>query len=84
MASILLLGLMAPLAAMAAGPVAKLSQLEGTVEFSRDGEGWEVLSRNKYLFPGHEVRTGMMARRSSRARPPARSETSALPPIFAL
>ena len=58
MASILLLGLMAPLAAMAAGPVAKLSQLEGTVEFSRDGEGWEVLSRNKYLFPGHEVRTG--------------------------
>lgn len=58
MASILLLGLLAPLAAMAAGPVAKLSQLEGTVEFSRDGEGWEVLSRNKYLFPGHEVRTG--------------------------
>ena len=58
MASILLLGLMAPLAAMAAGPVAKLSQLEGTVEFSRDGEGWEVLSRNKYLFTGHEVRTG--------------------------
>ena len=57
-ASILLLGLLAPLAAMAAGPVAKLSQLEGTVEFSRDGEGWEVLSRNKYLFPGHEVRTG--------------------------
>ena len=58
MASMLLLGLLAPLAAMAAGPVAKLSQLEGTVEFSRDGEGWEVLSRNKYLFPGHEVRTG--------------------------
>lgn len=58
MASILLLGLLAPLAGMAAGPVAKLSQLEGTVEFSRDGEGWEVLSRNKYLFPGHEVRTG--------------------------
>ena len=37
MAFALVLGLLAPLAALAAGPVAKLSQLEGTVEFSRDG-----------------------------------------------
>ena len=58
MALALVLSLSAPLAALAAGPVAKLSQLEGTVEFSRDGAAWEVLSRNKYLFPGHEVRTG--------------------------
>lgn len=54
----LVLLLCLPLLALAAGPVAKLSQLEGTVEFSRDGESWEGLARNKYLFPGHEVRTG--------------------------
>lgn len=43
--------------AFAAGPVAKITQIEGTVEFSRDGEKWSAITRNKYLFPGYQVRT---------------------------
>lgn len=43
--------------AFAAGPVAKITQIEGNVEFSRDGENWSVVTRNKYLFPGYQVRT---------------------------
>ena len=43
--------------AFAAGPVAKITQIEGEVEFSRDGENWRVVTRNKYLFPGYQVRT---------------------------
>ena len=43
--------------AFAAGPVAKITQIEGGVEFSRDGETWSVVTRNKYLFPGYQVRT---------------------------
>ena len=43
--------------AFAAGPVAKITQIEGNVEFSRDGENWRVVTRNKYLFPGYQVRT---------------------------
>lgn len=44
-------------AASAAGPVAKITQIEGNVEFSRNGETWRVVTRNKYLFPGYQVRT---------------------------
>lgn len=44
-------------AAAAAGPVAKITQIEGDVEFSRNGETWRVVTRNKYLFPGYQVRT---------------------------
>jgi hypothetical protein len=43
--------------ALAAGPVAKITQIEGGVEYSRDGENWRVVTRNKYLFPGYRVRT---------------------------
>lgn len=44
--------------AEASGPVAKLENVEGTVEFSRDGERWKAITRNKYLFAGYQVRTG--------------------------
>lgn len=43
--------------AWAAGPVAKITQIEGGVEFSRDGENWSRVTRNKYLFEGYQVRT---------------------------
>lgn len=43
--------------AIAAGPVAKITQVEGTVEYSRDGEDWKSITRNKYLFPGYQVRS---------------------------
>lgn len=44
--------------AHAAGPVAKLTQVDGEVEYSKDGERWRPVSRNKYLFEGYQVRTG--------------------------
>lgn len=43
--------------AVAAGPVAKITQVEGTVEYSRDGDNWQGITRNKYLFPGYQVRS---------------------------
>jgi hypothetical protein len=43
--------------ASAAGPVAKVTQVEGTVEFTRDGDAWQPITRNKYLFPGYQVRS---------------------------
>lgn len=39
-------------------PVAKLVQVEGEVEYSRDGNDWRAVRRTKYLFPGYQVRTG--------------------------
>lgn len=41
-----------------APPVAKLVQVEGIVEYSRNGEKWIPVRRTKYLFAGHHVRTG--------------------------
>lgn len=46
---------------MAAGPVAKITQVEGDVAYSRDGENWQPITRNKYLFPGYQVRAGASA-----------------------
>ena len=43
--------------AIAAGPVAKVTQVEGGVEYSRDGDSWKVVTRNKYLFPGYQIRS---------------------------
>lgn len=43
---------------MASGPVAKVSQAEGDIAYSRDGENWRPITRNKYLFPGYLVRSG--------------------------
>ncbi|HSG90757.1 MAG TPA: hypothetical protein VLA56_16190 [Pseudomonadales bacterium] len=44
--------------ALAAGPVAKITQVEGDIAYSRDGENWKPVTRNKYLFPGYQVRAG--------------------------
>ena len=40
------------------GPVARVMDIQGTIEFSRDGERWESVTRTKYLFPGQYVRSG--------------------------
>lgn len=39
-------------------PVAKLVQIDGKVEYSRNGEKWSPVRRTKYLFSGTYIRTG--------------------------
>ncbi len=39
-------------------PVAKLVQIEGQVEYSRNGTKWNPVRRTKYLFSGYHIRTG--------------------------
>ena len=39
-------------------PVAKLVQVEGKVEYSRNGISWKPVRRTKYLFAGYRIRTG--------------------------
>lgn len=39
-------------------PVAKLVQVEGNVEYSRNGVNWNPVRRTKYLFAGYRIRTG--------------------------
>ena len=39
-------------------PVAKLVQVEGQVEYSRNGKRWNQVRRTKYLFPGYKIKTG--------------------------
>ena len=39
-------------------PVAKLVQIEGEVEYSRNGKHWSPVRRTKYLFSGYQIRTG--------------------------
>ena len=39
-------------------PVAKLVQIEGDVEYSRNGTRWSPVRRTKYLFSGYYIRTG--------------------------
>lgn len=39
-------------------PVAKLAEIEGEVEYSRNGKRWSPVRRTKYLFAGYSVRTG--------------------------
>ena len=39
-------------------PVAKLVQVEGNVEYSRNGTRWVPVRRTKYLFEGYMIRTG--------------------------
>jgi hypothetical protein len=41
-----------------APPVAKLVQIEGEVEYSRNGSEWNPVRRTKYLFSGYQIRTG--------------------------
>lgn len=55
--SILFLGVGS--AAFAKGPpVAMLTQVKGTIEYSKDGAKWKKVRRNKFLFEGYSVRTG--------------------------
>ncbi len=48
-------------AAMAAdqGPTFLLMKPEGLVELSKDGKKWRRLTRNKFLRPGYEIKTGV-------------------------
>ena len=39
-------------------PIAKLVQIEGNVEYSRNGTRWSPVRRTKYLFAGYQIRTG--------------------------
>ncbi|MEM7363899.1 MAG: hypothetical protein AAF525_07725 [Pseudomonadota bacterium] len=39
-------------------PVAKLVQVEGEVQYSRNGTTWRPVRRTKYLFNGYQIRTG--------------------------
>ncbi|MBF0454664.1 MAG: hypothetical protein HQL72_07570 [Magnetococcales bacterium] len=39
-------------------PVAMLTQVKGKIEYSKDGQKWKKIRRNKFLFEGYTVRTG--------------------------
>ena len=39
-------------------PVAKLVQIQGAVEYSRNGTSWRPVKRTKYLFAGYQIKTG--------------------------
>lgn len=39
-------------------PVAKMVQIEGTVEYSRNGTDWRPVTRTKYLFTDYSIKTG--------------------------
>lgn len=39
-------------------PVAKLVQVEGNVQYSRDGDTWRAVRGTKYLFSGYQIKTG--------------------------
>lgn len=45
--------------ALAAGPVALLTQVKGSVEYSKDGETWKPVTRNKLLKSGYQIRSGV-------------------------
>ncbi len=39
-------------------PVTMIMNVEGTVEYSKNGTKWKKVRRNKFLFPGYMIRTG--------------------------
>lgn len=49
---------LAQVSVQASGPVARVTEVEGKVEFSRDGDRWEPVTRTKYLFPDQYIRAG--------------------------
>lgn len=53
----LALGVATPADAQAA-PVAKLVQVEGDVQYSRNGNRWREVRKTKYLFAGYKIKTG--------------------------
>ncbi|MCB1691457.1 MAG: hypothetical protein KDI19_01765 [Pseudomonadales bacterium] len=44
--------------ALADAPVAKLVQVEGDVQYTRNGTAWRPVNRTKYLFAGYQIKTG--------------------------
>lgn len=57
LSAFLLVGLCTSVVAKAP-PVAKLVQVEGKVDYSRNGNTWKRVRRTKYLFAGYRIRTG--------------------------
>lgn len=55
--TLLLLGL-STAAAGSEPPVAKMVQIQGAVEYSRNGTSWRPIRRTKYLFSGFQIKTG--------------------------
>jgi len=55
--TLLLLGL-STAAAGREPPVAKMVQIQGAVEYSRNGTSWRPIRRTKYLFSGFQIKTG--------------------------
>lgn len=39
-------------------PVAKMVQIQGAVEYTRNGTNWRPIRRTKYLFSGFQIKTG--------------------------
>lgn len=39
-------------------PVTMIMNVEGQIEYSKNGKKWRKVRRNKFLFPGYQVRTG--------------------------
>ena len=39
-------------------PVAKIIDIVGSVEYSRDGTEWKAVTRTKYLFTGYQIKSG--------------------------
>jgi hypothetical protein len=40
------------------GPVTMIMNIEGKIEYSKNGKKWKKVKRNKFLFPGYKIRTG--------------------------
>jgi hypothetical protein len=46
------------LAATVKDPVGVLFNVQGLVEYSKDGKKWKKVRRNKFLFSGYQIKTG--------------------------
>lgn len=57
----LFLFMISPLYAGKKDPVAVLYQVQGKVEYTKNGKKWKKVRRNKFLFAGYEIRTGSSA-----------------------
>ncbi len=42
-------------------PLAKLVQVKGSVQYTRNGTDWRKVRRTKYLFSGYQIKTGKSA-----------------------
>ncbi len=39
-------------------PVTMIMNVDGQIEYSKNGKKWRKVRRNKFLFPGYQIRTG--------------------------